>query len=374
MNILYLSLSYVPSRRASSIQVMRMCQALAALGHQVTLITKHSDVSQEPSVTDDFAFYGIVPTFDLIKLTRPKARGGGIIYNIAQQRWLHQHRAEIDLVYSRDLVGAWLAAQLHYPVIFEAHGLPSTRLNYWLHHRLFRSPFLKRLVVISEGLKQEFANLNMLPVPGKIVVAHDASDYVPASVEAGNSTPGSNGSYHVGYVGHLYAGRGIEIISELAGRLGDYQFDVVGGTEPDIQHWRQVSSGSNLVFHGFLPPAKLAQQFQKMDVLLMPYQRKVQGATGQSDTSRWMSPMKMFEYMASGKPIISSDLPVLREVLTHERNALLVAPDDVEGWVTAVTRLISDPDLRQRLGQTAQQDLLDRYTWDARARKVLDGI
>lgn len=84
--------------------------------------------------------------------------------------------------------------------------------------------------------------------------------------------------------------------------------------------------------------------------------------------------MKMFEYMAAGKAIVSSDLPVLREVLTHERNALLVPPDDVDAWATAVKRLIDDPELRRRLGETARADLLAHYTWEARAKKVLAGL
>jgi glycosyltransferase involved in cell wall biosynthesis len=79
----------------------------------------------------------------------------------------------------------------------------------------------------------------------------------------------------------------------------------------------------------------------------------------------------MFEYMSTGKPIISSDLPVLREVLVHEQNALLVPPDDVDAWEAAVRRLQSHPALAARLGERAREDLMQDYTWRSRVEKVL---
>jgi glycosyltransferase involved in cell wall biosynthesis len=109
-----------------------------------------------------------------------------------------------------------------------------------------------------------------------------------------------------------------------------------------------------------------------VDVLLMPYQANVSIGLRGHDTARWMSPMKMFEYLGSGVPIISSDLPALREVLTDGRNALLVAPDDRDAWLGALDRLVSDPELAGRLGAQGHSDYLERFTWDTRAKQLLD--
>jgi glycosyltransferase involved in cell wall biosynthesis len=374
MHILYLSLSYVPSRRASSIQVMKMCQALAQTGHPLTLVTKQCAARQEPGVSDDFAFYGVKPIFDIVKLARPENRGGGIRYTWEQRLLLRQWGSPISqtLVYSRDLWGGWLAARQGYPVLFEAHDLPEGRVGQRLMRQMLAASTFRRLVAISQALADDLAQAGFRPARGDVVIAHDGADLL---LESGNADlKNDDGCILIGYVGHLYAGRGIEMILELAKQLPDYQFDIVGGAERDIEHWQFKKSGSNLVFRGFVPPAHLMTYLQHMDIVLMPYQRQVQVASGKADTSRWMSPMKLFEYMSAGKAIVSSDLPVLREVLDHERNALLVAPDDLDGWLTAVKRLIADPDLRQRLGQTARQDLLAHYTWEARAQKVLDGL
>ena len=178
----------------------------------------------------------------------------------------------------------------------------------------------------------------------------------------------------MGYVGHLYPGRGVELIVELAGRMPDLHFHLVGGAESDLERWRELGVPDNCTLHGFVPPRDLAKFYESFDVLLMPYQRKVGVRSGRSDTAAWMSPMKMFEYLAAGRALVSSDLPVLREVLREGENALLVAPDQVEQWETALRRLQKDPSLRQRLAATGLEDFERNYRWSARASRVLQGI
>jgi glycosyltransferase involved in cell wall biosynthesis len=84
--------------------------------------------------------------------------------------------------------------------------------------------------------------------------------------------------------------------------------------------------------------------------------------------------MKMFEYMASGVPIIASDLPVLQEVLRHGENALIARAGDPADWMEKLRGLLADPALRVRLARAAQEDLVRSYTWDARARHVVDHL
>jgi glycosyltransferase involved in cell wall biosynthesis len=190
----------------------------------------------------------------------------------------------------------------------------------------------------------------------------------------GEPAPLAGRAPRLGYVGHLYAGRGVELLLRLAERRPDCELHVVGGSEADLERRRGALRPPNLIFHGFVPPARLAELYAGFDLLLMPYQERVTVAGGRSDTGRWMSPLKMFEYMAAGRPIVSSDLPVLREVLTHERNALLASPSDLDAWDAAVGRLLADPGLARRLGETARTDFLGHHTWDARAAAVLEGL
>jgi glycosyltransferase involved in cell wall biosynthesis len=366
MRILYLSLSYLPSRRASSVQVMRMCAALAQAGHRVHLLAKQS---QEPTALADHAFYGVPPTFAITKLPRPRWRGGGVVFSAAMAAHIAWARGRTDLVYSRDLLGAWLACQARLPVLFEAHSLPSAPMLTRLWRRVMASPWLRRVVVISEALRRDLVAGGWAPRTGSVVVAHDA-----ASPPATLAPRPPRAARRIGYVGSLYPGRGIELILELARRMPALQFEIIGGSEADMARWRpQLPENASLA--GFVAPAQLAARYAELDVLLMPYARSgVGGPLAAVDTSRWCSPMKMFEYMASGAPIISSELPVLQEVLHHDGNALIAPVDDPLQWQRAIERLVAEPHTRRRLAAQALADLVAHYTWEARAAAVLRGL
>ncbi|NTV37906.1 MAG: glycosyltransferase family 4 protein, partial [Anaerolineales bacterium] len=107
------------------------------------------------------------------------------------------------------------------------------------------------------------------------------------------------------------------------------------------------------------------------DILLMPYGRSISGSSG-GDIANVYSPMKMFEYLASGRAILTTDLPVLREVL-DESMAVFATPGDVDSWASALSELLADEKRRQALGQHGRT-AAERYTWVERARKALEGF
>lgn len=192
-------------------------------------------------------------------------------------------------------------------------------------------------------------------------------------VDAGNPAPAASESVlRVGYIGHLYEGRGVDLIIELARRCPWLHMHVVGGESGDVRHWQEASrTVDNIIFHGYVRPAETVDYRDMCDVLVAPYQQVVKVAGNQVDTSKWMSPLKIFEYMASSKAIVCSDLPVLREVLTDGENALLCKADDVDAWCAAMERLRDDVDLRKALGERAYRDYVNKYTWEQRAARLL---
>ena len=103
----------------------------------------------------------------------------------------------------------------------------------------------------------------------------------------------------------------------------------------------------------------------------MPYQPRVSASSG-GDIGRYLSPMKLFEYMACGRVICSSNLPVLQEILTPEI-AILLPPEDSGAWVTAIQEIKDDPTLRSNLSHSARVAAKE-YSWENRAEKMLDGI
>jgi glycosyltransferase involved in cell wall biosynthesis len=346
---------------------MKMCQALAGEGHQTTLIVPPRRKGRLGGVDDVYAFYGVARNFRIIKtLWVPKA--GVYIHGFISA--VKAKFGGTDIFYTRSMEIAFFSCLLRNNTIFETHT-PLTEFKYLdrlLLAFVLRSDKVKTFVVISDALKKLLLEAHAINA-SRVLVAHDGSDI------AKNITNNVNDSnISVGYVGHLYKGRGIEVIIEAAQSIPAVNFHVVGGNPEDVKYWEKNSSGiKNLTFYGFVSPQKAAELSLKMDILLAPYQETVMVTCG-LDTSKWMSPLKIFEYMAAGKAIICSDIPVLREVLEHERNALLCKPADHGAWVASIKRLISDQDLRLSISSSAYQDTKTKYSWSIRAKNVIDSI
>lgn len=373
MKICYLASSTLPSKAANAVHVMKMGQALALNGHEVTLIVpdKPSDL---PAVQDVYAFYGVANNFAISKLKWAKMKGRAHLYGFLAA-WRARSMG-VDLVYGRNLNGCFWAAQLGMPTLFETHAPieDSGSVAVFLFRRLIRSRHFLKLVVITHALADYY--LQHYPeLANKIHVAADGADAVDASTQPMGFAHSLTGRLQVGYVGHLYRGRGIELIEEMARRLPWADFHIVGGTVSDIQACRDRGSDlRNFFVHGYMSPAEAERYRIACDVLLAPYQEQVSVSGNKGNTVKWMSPLKIFEYMAAGKAIICSDIPVLREVLVDRQNALLCPPQELVGWISALEALRDDPELRMSLGRTALNNFEERYSWRSRAANIIHSI
>ena len=95
----------------------------------------------------------------------------------------------------------------------------------------------------------------------------------------------------------------------------------------------------NLHYHGFVSHSETSQYLCAFDILIAPYQNHVSTYGGDINIAQWMSPLKIFEYMSAGKPIISSNLPAIKEILQHGETALLCDPDNIDEWVENIENL-----------------------------------
>lgn len=206
-----------------------------------------------------------------------------------------------------------------------------------------------------------------------MIVAADRSDPLPSLIFPSPFVK-PDGRMAAGYIGHLYKGRGIEIIAAMARRCPKIDFHIVGGTPEDIVYWTSELAGiSNLYLHGHVPHAKTKEYLVNFDMVLAPYQRKIAVAGG-GHTERWMSPLKIFEYMSSGKPLICSDMPVLHEVLQDGGNCILCPPEDVDCWVAAANNLATNKELGRRIAAKALDDFITHYTWRVKYKRIITAI
>ena len=167
----------------------------------------------------------------------------------------------------------------------------------------------------------------------------------------------------------------MELLAGLPALTPLVHYHVVGGSPIEVRDWRaRLKNIENITFYGQVAPSETDKYRRSFDILLAPYERMKDDLPDEDLQTPWLSPLKIVEYMAAGKAIICSDLPAYREILTHERNALLCDPDDVASWAAAVERLRRDADLRKSLGRAARDDFQKHYTWQRRSERVLQGI
>jgi len=372
MRIAYLSSSPIPSRYANSVHVMKMCQALAAQGHEVNLHARPGDA--DASGDDVFARYGVERSFQIHLSPRPAIRAFGSLVYASNVRRRIRAGTPPDLFYARNLYSLAAVAGMGIPMVYEAHTLPANAGQRLVENRLFRHPDFRCLVVISDALRRDYLAAVRTLDPKRVIVAHDGAD-LPGPHRVNEPViewPSRPGALQVGYVGHLYPGKGMEMVAQMPERLPDVDFHVVGGTEEDLTAWRARVTAPNLTFHGFVSHARLASYYHRCHVLLAPLQRRVTLQKGKGDIARWTSPLKLFEYMAHGRAIIISDLPVLEEVIEAGVTGLVAPSADPEAWARQIARLRDNRALGARLGASAREALEQHYTWNTRAARVLD--
>jgi glycosyltransferase involved in cell wall biosynthesis len=343
---------------------MKVCQAFVQLGHAVTLLVP-GDQPAGIGQRELQSHYGLQETFPIQWL----ATGNRHLFPwkaVGQAR-----RLKPDLLYAWPLQSAALGLLFGQPTMLELHDLPSGRFGpLWLC-LFFILPGRKRCLPITDALR------SALRLPkGLTVIAPDGVDFerygdLPDSRTARRQLALPEAPTML-CTGHLYAGRGADLFLRLAAKFPQASFVWVGGRPADVEAWKgRASHLANVTFTGFVPNEHIPLYQSAADVLLMPYGRAVTTSSG-GNTARICSPMKMFEYMAAGRAILTSDLPVLREVL-DETMAVFSPLENEAAWGSALEGLLADPQRRDSLGQRARS-AVEQYAWVKRAQRVLEGF
>ncbi len=380
MRIALITNSRIPSLTANSIQAMKVCQALAQLGHTIKLFAPRETAPASWDVL--LTHYGLQTTFDIEWLSSPRALKR---YDFSLYAILAARRFKADLIYTWLLNPAVLALWLGWPVVLEIHAEVTGRLGPWLMRRFWRSPTPKRMLVTTQALRKSVEAVSCPKGAAGFRLPQEAVQIAPNGVDPAQyeSLPGAAEARRLlglaekptlGFTGHIYPGRGADLLFALAGRMPEVQFLWVGGTPQEVTFWRERLAevgASNVVMTGFVENSRLPLYQAAADVLLMPYGRSIAASSGQ-DIAEVINPMKMFDYMAAGRAILSADLPVLHEVL-HEGNAVFCEPGNVDAWEQAARALLADEARRLALGAQAQKDVT-AYTWTARAKRALEGF
>jgi glycosyltransferase involved in cell wall biosynthesis len=368
----------LPTEKAHGLQVVRMCEAFQHIGVATTLL--HPSRHQPGSLArvDPLHYYGVRDAFAIRTLgnvdvvrTEPwlssRAYTAAHFAHSALWGWYAVRQAErtapADLFMTRDITIAFALVHRGLPTVLEIHKAPE-RWSLRLLRRVATSRHLRLLVTMTEALRHTLESRGVTAPRTRVL--HDGVDV--SRYDCAPARPWNNGFPVVLYAGHLFREKGIDTLVEAARRLrGRVVVKIAGGMPHHVAEWRaRVASDGpeNVEFLGHLSPDRMPSLQKGADVLVLP------NSATHAHSARYTSPMKLFEYMAAERPIVASDVPAIREVLRHDWNAWLVAPDDSGALAAGIQAVLVDRGLSDRLASTAHTDVR-QYSWTERARQII---
>jgi glycosyltransferase involved in cell wall biosynthesis len=371
MRLLFVNDQVLPSPETDTEQMLNTVSALGRAGAKVRLLLPRKRGAAGPSLSELCGYYEVLPSFEVVttpslfpasRLVEKPAHAGAALLNPSLP-WA-------DVVFTRNIPTLLMILLLSSkPVVYETYrAWPDQHPVLGpFFRRLGRSPRLVGAVVHSEYAARSFAGAGF-PAE-KILVArngHDPRRMDPVlSREEARERLGLplEGAMAV-YAGHLSARKGSEALLDLAASLPEVRFLLVGATDRKGIGER-ADSLENVTLVGWCSKREAVLYLYAGDVLIIP-----PTAGPLKKVGKTVLPLKTYLYLAAGRPILAPDTPDLREVLTRDRNAVLVNPDDVPAAARAMRELLSDPEKMGRLAAAARESAAG-LTYARRAEEIL---
>lgn len=378
--IIYASNADLPSLRANAVHIMRMCDAFAENGVDITLYC-----DEKGDLDRMYKIYGVRNHFPVKApdkkgiVRKLKGFASSLLCSWKNARCIKREKGEV-YVYGRSLLTIFFLGN-RFPFSYEVHAVEANRLLAWIERCVLRRKKLISLVGISNPLKEYYEDLMPDYLKGKVEVLHDGADIVDSCSIRKADIENSDSRYpdvNIGYIGSLYPGKCMEVLLPIAKAMHDVKFHIVGGDVEWVNHWKEDAGKQgiqNLVFYGKISPAEVAGYYEALDICLMPYSNKIfVDKNRKLEIGQWISPLKLFEAMAHGKAIIVTDLPSIREVMSNGEDAVLLDSSDIKGWVDAIETLATLPSLREKISLMGRTKLELHYSWNVRVKKILEKL
>ena len=351
MKLLYVTSIVQPSILANRKQIIETAKALHSLLGDNIKLGIHSTDKQLPL---PYVLFG--------GSHRSVILGLRYALHIRKNAFTHVYCREEKLFVMMRLYARLL--QVHAKFFFEAHTVDG--------EFFFRGSvrLADGIVVITKSIKDDLVALGI--APERIIVVPDAVSpeqfflSVPkkeARAEIGVSQDGLLIVY-AGSFGYYHSWKGVDTLLE-ASKQGDstWRFLLIGGRDDEVKFWRKRYSSSRIDIRNHLESDMVAKALRAADILVIP------NKPGNETSERYTSPLKLFEYMASGTPIVASNLPSMQEVVSEEE-AVFFEPGNSRSLVQAIQSVVNDPVSAQKRAEAAREKV-QNYTWNKRAQTIL---
>ncbi len=363
MKLLYIANIRLPTDKAHGIQIMKTCEAIAKNGISVTLVVpkRINNIHDNP-----FVFYNCdrnftikyLPNLDLTYLGKYGVRLHSFTFSIISVTYALFNRH--DLVYSRDEMPLVVSSFVYKKCIWEVHDARGNIFMAMLLRRVYA------LVTISNGLRDLYNDKFKGNKP--ILVAPDGVDIKDFNIHLSKDDCRkilglSLESKIILYTGSLLKWKGIDTLAQSVKDLSsDTIILFVGGNTDAQREFKKLYHDERIVMISQQPPQIIPYYMKSADILVLPNSAK------EKVSRAYTSPMKLFEYMASQRPIIASKLKSICEIL-DDNNSILIEADNSEELALNIKRIISDKYLEKKIVEKAFKDV-QRYDWYNRGASI----
>ena len=355
MKIVYVAETSLTNKSAYTQHVVKMCDAFCHLNHDLILYL--------PKVGENFIFETLKKKFLLtakkkfkIKSLIDKKLTNFFFKLFFLRKVLKNIKSDNpDLIITRSLLSSILFSIFRIKHILEIHSeFQSLTKFLMINLKFIKSDYIKKKILISESLNKIF-NFKK----NEYIVLHDGVD-----INNFKFTENRNEIKKLCYTGGFYKGRGIELIIELAKNFTDLEFELYGQTDSKLD-----INLNNLKIFDYVNYCDVPNILSNSDILLMPYANKVFVRSKSLNTANYCSPLKMFDYLASGKIIISSNLDGICEVLKHKKNSIIVEEFKYEFWKKEINKILRKEYDLQSIKKNAIKTA-NEFTWIKRASTI----
>lgn len=345
-NLNYIAELILPSKSAYSIQVMKMCDAFSKLGYKVNLHVLNKENQ------NNFRFYNCRTKFNIISYGLKK---NNFFTRLFFALLIIFKNNNSSIFYSRSIISGIFLAFINKKTVIEIHhelkGFTSVLFKLSKKFSFFRRI---KFVFITKNLKKFYRldNINL--------VVGDAVDL--SSFKVSKSSKLINTCV---YTGSLSKGKGLEIILEVSKLLPQIKFHIYGDFSNSDFTKNDLLKYSNVHLFGHVNYRKIPKILNQYSLYLMPYLKKVYVRSNNIEVAKYMSPMKLFEYMASDGVIIASNLKVYNSIL-NRKNSILINEYSIKDWKNKINNYFKDISKFNYLSKNASKDV-KAYTWEKRA-------
>ncbi len=317
----YITFSAIPSPLPSSLQIIKTCESLSKYNHHVTLI-KPGTGNKKISINK---YYGLKNKVNIKEFKFFNSFPRGInFYLYCFSCLFYILRQKNCITITRNYFICYLITFFRKLAILEIHHdtkIEGRLTRFVLENtNFFKKKNLVNIVAISNSVKNLFLekyNVNS----NKITVLPSGSSIKIKYLPQFNKN--KTGRMKIGYFGSISPSKGIHTLIKLSKIDPDNDYYIYGGKKEEILRLKRINTNKNLFLKENVPYAQLSKIMVEMDLLTIPYTKVIKSSGEVDDISKYTSPLKLFDYLAVGKTIISSDLKVLREVISSN-NALFV--------------------------------------------------